>query len=82
MAENGTYGQALGMGARYFPDEKTEFPVPPGEYVVMGDNTLNSSDSRYWGSFPQENVIGRSFMVYWPFGAQDDRESRFGWGNK
>jgi signal peptidase I len=56
--------------------------VPPNQYIVMGDNTLNSSDSRYWGSFPRENVIGRSFMVYWPIGAQDGRSSRFGWGNK
>lgn len=75
-------GKALGMGARYFPDESSEFTVPSNHYMVMGDNTLNSSDSRYWGSFARENVIGRSFMVYWPFGAQDDRKSRFGWGKK
>jgi signal peptidase I len=75
-------GRALGMGAQYFRDENKEFTVPSNHYMVMGDNTLNSSDSRYWGPFPRENVIGRSFMVYWPFGAQDDRKSRFGWGTK
>jgi len=68
--------------APLFNDAETVFEVPPGDYMVMGDNTVNSSDSRTWGSFPRENVIGRSFMVYWPFGAQDDRKSRFGWSTK
>ncbi len=64
--------------APLFPDETSEFNVSDRHYLVMGDNTVNSSDSRTWGSFARENVIGRSFMVYWPFGAQDERKSRFG----
>jgi signal peptidase I len=40
----------------------------------MGDNTMNSSDSRYWGPFPKDRVIGKSFFVYWPI------TDRFGWG--
>jgi signal peptidase I len=48
--------------------------VPKGEVMVMGDNTMNSLDSRYWGSFPQSYVIGKSFFVYWPI------TDRFGWG--
>jgi signal peptidase I len=75
-------GRALGFTARYFLDETTEFEVPPNHYMVMGDNTVNSFDSRGWGPFPRENVIGRSWFVYWPFGAQDNRPSRFGWGNR
>jgi len=70
------------MPTHHFQDENTEFTVPPGHYMVMGDNTVNSSDSRSWGPFPCENVIGRSLFVYWPFGAQDGRKSRFGWGNR
>lgn len=57
----------------HFPDEKAEFTVRPNHYMAMGDNTLNSSDSRNWGDLPRENVIGKSFFVYWPFG------ERFGW---
>jgi signal peptidase I len=65
-----------------FETETDVFTVSPDHYIVMGDNTVNSSDSRSWGDFPQENLIGRSFLVYWPFGPQDDRKSRFGWGNR
>jgi signal peptidase I len=51
----------------------SEFHVAPNHYFVMGDNTMNSSDSRYWGDFPEEKVIGKSFFVYWPI------TDRFGW---
>jgi signal peptidase I len=42
-------------------------------YMVMGDNTCNSFDSRSWGPFPAHNVIGKSLLVYWPL------TTRFGW---
>jgi len=66
--------------APLFPDEAHEQVVRPNHYMVMGDNTINSSDSRTWGDFPRENIIGKSFFVYWPIGDQAGRGSRFGWG--
>jgi signal peptidase I len=57
-----------------FPDQNAVYTVQQDHFVVMGDNTLNSLDSRYWGDFPATNVIGRSFFVYWPL------SDRFGWG--
>jgi len=43
-----------------------DFQVRPDHLFVMGDNTMNSLDSRYWGDFPAEKVIGKAFFVYWP----------------
>ena len=43
-----------------------EFHIRPDHLFVMGDNTMNSLDSRYWGDFPAEKVIGKAFFVYWP----------------
>ncbi|MGH7940141.1 MAG: S26 family signal peptidase [Limisphaerales bacterium] len=48
------------------------YDVEPGHAFVMGDNTFNSYDSRYWGDFPATKIIGKSFFVYWPI------SSRFG----
>jgi signal peptidase I len=84
---NDFVAQQTGDPRRYglaprFRDENAEFVVRPNHYIVMGDNTMNSFDSRTWGDFPRDNVIGKSFFVYWPIGAQDSRPSRFGWGHR
>jgi len=42
------------------------FTVPADGYFVMGDNSTNSFDSRFWGVVPRENVIGRVWLRYWP----------------
>ena len=41
--------------------------VPPDSYFVMGDNRDHSSDSRYWGPVPLDNVVGKVSLRYWPF---------------
>ena len=40
--------------------------VPEGSYFALGDNSLNSVDSRYWGFIPDKNVEGKVFLIHWP----------------
>lgn len=43
------------------------YEVPEGSYFMLGDNALNSLDSRFWGYLPKENVYGRIARIYYPF---------------
>lgn len=47
---------------------QTDVTVPTGCYFVLGDNSTNSFDSRFWGSVPRANIIGRVSFCYWPPG--------------
>ena len=50
----------------YLGSSTNYYTVPTDSYFVIGDNTTNSFDSRYFGAIPKKNIIGKVSKIYWP----------------
>jgi signal peptidase I len=50
-----------------FLDEASVYQVPKDCYFMLGDNSKDSFDSRYWGYLPRTNVYARVARIYYPF---------------
>ena len=47
---------------------KYGFKIPPGHYLMLGDNHAMSQDSRWFGPVPQANLQGTPSIIIWPPG--------------
>ena len=53
-------------GQNFLVEKDATFVVSNGCYFVVGDNSVNSLDSRHWGALPEANIIGKVSKIYWP----------------
>jgi signal peptidase I len=63
------------QGASTTPDAR--FELGPDEFLMLGDNSPRSQDSRVWPNargaehrhaVPRSALVGRAFYIYWPHG--------------
>ena len=55
------------QGFSYLTGPAETFTIPLKQYFALGDNSYHSSDSRAWGTVPHGNLVGKAWLVYWPF---------------
>lgn len=48
--------------------------IPQDEFFMIGDNRDNSDDSRFWGSVPYSNIIGKPWFIYLSLNLENSEE--------
>ncbi|MDD5584371.1 MAG: signal peptidase I [Candidatus Omnitrophica bacterium] len=49
-----------------FGKDDQEFTIPPGKYFLLGDNSIASADSRFWGFVDEPDIVGKAIFLWWP----------------
>ncbi|GLV53770.1 signal peptidase I [Dictyobacter sp. S3.2.2.5] len=49
-----------------FNPEAKEWKVPTNSYFILNDNRSMTDDSRRWGSIPNDMIVGKAIVVFWP----------------
>ena len=47
---------------------RSPYTLEQGRFFMLGDNSINSNDSRKWNSVPESYLVGEAFLVLWPLG--------------
>ena len=69
------FPEAHGVTTPQSPQVRYPYTVPPGQFFALGDNREASSDSRSFGAQPDDRIIGKVILRFWPF----DRLRFFEW---
>jgi signal peptidase I len=67
----GTFFRSIAEKAQAFTvdvnyNTNFSFTVPEGEYLLLGDDRLVSSDSRHVGTFKAKDITGEAKFRFWP----------------
>lgn len=49
-----------------YADSGEKIIVPKGKYFCLGDNSISSKDSRYWGFVDKKQIVGEAILIWWP----------------
>jgi signal peptidase I len=61
-------GKAIAEPYVRYPDHRSfaQTTVPPNSLYVLGDNRVNSDDSRFWGFVSDNDILGKALAGVWP----------------
>lgn len=51
-----------------YAQDSRKIRVSEESLFVLGDNSISSQDSRFWGVVDAEQVIGKAIFIWWPLG--------------
>lgn len=65
--QNGYAGHSVQPSGTYLKQDGEEYTVPEEMFFLMGDNTDNSLDCRFFGPISRQRLLGSPCLVWWPF---------------